>query len=488
MLSFFSPTVFVASDKQSSYHERSDSEDKDGRRLRDREVWTPIIDQLIAHAMREKVSLHVPGHHQGRTLFGPLAQWLGQATKWDVTELPGLDNLHHATGCIRASQARAAAHYGADHCFYSVNGATACVMAAIAASVQATGRNQVVILGPCHMSAWRGLVYADAGAVFVPSPWRQDIMTFGPPDPVQLANQLAQMRDVAAVFVTSPTYQGVVAPVAEIARVAHAYGVPLIVDEAHGAHLGLIDAFPRHSVEQGADIVIQSPHKTLPCLTQAAWVHVSGPLVEARLVEERLLFLETTSPSYLLLASLDGAQAWLHTEGAEAAQRTFECLQQYRSANAPIGVETDPMREWIPTGSANESQRLETMLQQRGIFVEFADATGVLAMFGFSQPAYEYGKFLRSWRRGVSSVHQRPQILRWSQNFISSREGRVLSSRQVKSRGTDVWPCLSVRQQGAFSRRRSRRIRRACPRCGRARRLARRSSTRLRRGCSLAGR
>ncbi|GMA63972.1 decarboxylase [Alicyclobacillus fastidiosus] len=366
----------------------------------DQQPETPIIDALLAHAMREKVSLHVPGHHQGRALPAPLQQWLGQATKLDATELTGLDNLHHAVECIRASQRYTAEHYGSQRCFYSVNGATACVMAAIAACVQSTGKGTVLMLGPCHISAWRGLVYADAQALFVPSPWREDLSTFGPPDLRQLVDVLAEEDDIAAVFVTSPTYQGVVAPVKEMAHIAHRHGVPVIVDEAHGAHFGLVEALPRHSVQEGADVVIQSPHKTLPCLTQAAWVHLKGTLVDERVLEERLLFLQTTSPSYLLLASLDGAQAWLRGEGPREAERTLLRLHRYRSAKE-LDLVVDPMRWWIPTGSASRSRQLDEMLQSRGVFTEFADALGVLAIFGFAQPDYEYQRFfgvLQQWR------------------------------------------------------------------------------------------
>ncbi|WAH37308.1 aminotransferase class I/II-fold pyridoxal phosphate-dependent enzyme [Alicyclobacillus dauci] len=353
---------------------------------------TPIIDALVEHAAREKVSMHMPGHHQGRVLPVELSNWLGQATKLDVTELAGLDNYHEASGCILQSQALAASYYGSDYCLYSVNGATACVMAAIAACVDGPLRRRIVFVGPCHVSAWRGLVYADAHMQFVPSTWRSDLQTFDRPDVRQIEGALREHDDVAAVIVTSPSYQGLVAPIREIADLAHRYNVPLIVDEAHGAHFGLCEGMPPHSVQEGADIVIQSPHKTLPCLTQGAWVHLQGDRVSYDALQSALLFLQSTSPSYLLLAALDGAQAWLRGPGKLEAEKTLARLAEFRQLE---GQGRDPMRLWIPTGSEQASHDLADRMQAQGVFLEYADASGVLAMFGFSQPDYEYKKFFR---------------------------------------------------------------------------------------------
>lgn len=378
--------------------------------MRLQEAQTPIIDALIQHVQNEKVSLHVPGHHQGRLMPARLAPWLGQATKLDVTELPGLDNLHDATGCIEASQHNAALHYGSRKCFYSVNGATACVMAAIRSCV--TGRNRtVVLLGPCHLSAWRGLVYADAVPRFVSSRWRTDLNLFDVPSVDSLAHVLENENDIAGVFLTSPTYQGLVAPVEALSDVAHRYGVPLIVDEAHGAHFGLHPKLPKHSVACGADLVIQSPHKTLPCLTQAAWLHVAGNLIHADDIREHLNFLQTTSPSYLLLAALDGAQAWLRGEGQAVADTTLAFLDRLRSVpNYP----TDPMRFWIPTQSAKQIEQLRESLADAGVCLEYTDASGALAMFGFGQPAWEYEQFFRivdTWQQTVQSEMSDDQSL-----------------------------------------------------------------------------
>lgn len=359
--------------------------------LQSYEGETPILDALESHAKAERISLHVPGHHQGRLLPARFDAWFGQASKLDATELVGLDNLHRATSAIKYSRQLTAAHYGAVDTFYSVNGATACVMAAVAACVEETDKRTIVVAGPCHMSLWRALVHADALPLFVSGNWSSDLHLVKPPTAKQLADVLENAKGVAAVFATSPSYQGVVAPVQQYSELARASAVPLIIDEAHGAHFGLHPDLPKHSVAHGADIVVQSPHKTLPCITQAAWVHVQGSQVRASALERHLLFLQTTSPSYVLLSALDAAQAWLRTSGTEAAAELLNKLYPYVGHRDKEDV--DPFRLWIPMASGEASQRFESQLREHGIFLEYADNVGALAIFGMGQTKRDVSRF-----------------------------------------------------------------------------------------------
>ncbi len=360
---------------------------------------TPILRRLIMHANKSNMPLHVPGHHQGRDLPEIFSEWLGQASKIDLTELPGLDNLHNPEACILESEMLAAAYYGSRKCFYSVNGSTAGVMAAILSCV--SERKKILFLNPFHMSAWRGVIIADAIPRFMPFIWDDKGFTYQAPIAEMLAERLEKESDFKAIYLTSPTYQGRIANVSAIVQAAHKYDIPVIVDEAHGAHLSLIPAFPKHSVAAGADMVIQSAHKTLPSLTQAAWVHVQGKLIDPSIVMYYLNFLQTTSPSYLLMASLDVAQAWLRKAGKQAA---LDFIEQ-RTAVFPFLNETnlsDPLRHWIPIGNRTESKRLKSMLEESSIYVEMADTCGVLAMFGFymKRTHFErYNSVLEAWRQ-----------------------------------------------------------------------------------------
>lgn len=355
---------------------------------------TPILDRLIAHAGKARASLHVPGHHNGRVLPEKLSAWLGPAAKLDLTELPGLDNLAAPEDCILQSQRLAADWYGSGETFYSVGGSTQGILAALY-GVLAEG-SSVLFLNPFHQSAWQALVVRNAWPKFVQVQYAANEYAVEPPSAAMVREVLAKEADaLSAVFLTSPTYEGIVADVAAIAEVVHDFGLPLIVDEAHGAHLGLISDLPPHSVACGADVVVQSVHKLLPGLTQTAWLHVQGHRVEAARILQALRLFQTTSPSYLLLASLDAAQAWLHEEGPVAAIETLQQLEkadllpeqrEHRFSGEPSTVRRDPFKLWLPTGSMQASSAIAAELAGEGIDVEYANPLGVLMLPGFNPP------------------------------------------------------------------------------------------------------
>lgn len=351
----------------------------------------PILSELVHHVERSHLPLHVPGHKQGRLLPEVLGKWLGAACKLDLTELPGLDNLHLPTGCIRESQEHVAAHYGADRCFYSINGSTAGVIAALL--TLAGNRGKVLFLNSPHLSAWRALVLADAEAVFAPVRFTRERLTEQAPSVEGLAERL-QREHFDCVFVTSPIYTGAIAPIGEIVKLAHRQGIPVIVDEAHGAHLGLHPKLPPHSVALGADIVIHSTHKMLPGLTQTAWVLSQDQLVDPHKLAQHLSLLQSTSPSYLLLASLDATQAWLRIQGPKIVEDGMKSLHSLTGLpHRQDGDPRDPFRDWIATGSLGESQALQKEFARRGIVVEYADAFGVLSIFGLDAPVREVAAY-----------------------------------------------------------------------------------------------
>ncbi|MCL6637614.1 MAG: aminotransferase class I/II-fold pyridoxal phosphate-dependent enzyme [Alicyclobacillus sp.] len=341
---------------------------------------TPLWTALQAVVQVDRWPFHVPGHHQGRLLPSTFSGWLGAAAKLDLTELPGLDNYHQPVDCLYTSQQLAARFYGSEGCVYSVNGASACLMGALTAL--ASG-GKVIFAGTFHQSAWRGLIWADGEAVMVPPQFDAARAVTGPPSLPDVAAALRRHPDARLLYVTSPTYAGVVAPVQALAELAHAHGVPLLVDEAHGAHLGLDPALPPHSIACGADVVVHSVHKLLPGLTQTAWLHWQGPRIDGPRLAEAVRMFHTTSPSYLLLAALDVVQAWLYREGAAAAQRALAAVAPVWAAYPSHRLD-DPLRHWWPAPTPGASQELAATLRAHGIFPEYADPLGVLSLFGLA--------------------------------------------------------------------------------------------------------
>ena len=258
--------------------------------------------------------LHMPGHKRRV----PPAPGLS-CYAWDLTEIDGADDLHDAHGMLAAAMARTAALYGSARCWYLVGGSTAGLLAGIRAL--APFGSAVLAARNCHKAVYHALELGHLTAHYLTPPVLPGFGVYGSVPPAAVAAALDAHPDVRCVILTSPTYEGVCSDVAAIAKICHARGVPLLVDEAHGAHylpLAAPYGWRGGAVAAGADLVVQSAHKTLPSLTQTAWLHLNGDRADPAEVERQLDVFETSSPSYPLLASLDGCTEWLLQDGAAA--------------------------------------------------------------------------------------------------------------------------------------------------------------------------
>lgn len=270
--------------------------------------WDGFLDKkLISYAQSNSYPFHMPGHkRQMRELW--------DAYEMDITEIDGFDNLNNATGILKEAQERAAELYGARRSFYLVNGSTCGLLAAICAAAPKGSR---ILMGRnCHKAAYHGVFLAELSATYLyPAMAYPGICGQITPESLRLA--LDKRKDYAALVLTSPTYEGICSDVEELAAIAHAHGIPVIVDEAHGAHFGLSAHFPKSAVTLGADVVIQSLHKTLPSFTQTALLHVCSDRVSEEKVESYLQIFETSSPSYVLMAGMERCIRLMAEQGRE---------------------------------------------------------------------------------------------------------------------------------------------------------------------------
>ncbi len=226
----------------------------------------------------------------------------GKLSFYDITEIDGADNLADPKEEILCAQKNISDIYGSKCSFISVNGSTG----AILASVLATCKNSEIIMDrQCHISAINGVILSRAVPHFI-YPETHSFFGVGMGiTPAGVKEAIEKHPDSKAVFITSPTYYGVCSNIKEICEIAHKHGIPVIVDGAHGAHFTFDNSLPQCGVEAGADIVIHSTHKTLNCLTQGAIVHISGNLVDCEHFKKHLNMVQTTSPSYLLMQSVE---------------------------------------------------------------------------------------------------------------------------------------------------------------------------------------
>ena len=283
-----------------------------------------LYDKLKAYSISGHYGFHMPGHKRNTSLLGTELPY-----GLDITEIDGFDDLHHARGIIRERQECAAKLYHADESHYLVNGSTVGLLSAILGSTRPGDR--VIVARNCHKSVYNAIFLNDLKPVYIYPDMVPGTDICGPVSADQVAALTREYPDAKAVIITSPTYDGIVSDVAAIAEEAHRNGIPLILDEAHGAHFGFHPYFPKNGNQLGADLVIHSLHKTMPSLTQTALLHMNGELADRDNVRRYLHMLQSSSPSYILMASIDQCIRLI----SEKKNELFECyvnlLEETRS-------------------------------------------------------------------------------------------------------------------------------------------------------------
>ncbi|MEE1516291.1 MAG: aminotransferase class V-fold PLP-dependent enzyme, partial [Lachnospiraceae bacterium] len=238
-----------------------------------------LYEKLNSYSDGDVYPFHMPGHKRNMPLFK-------SAYDYDITEIEGFDNLHHARGILRESMDMAAGFYGTKKTYYLVNGSTCGLLSAISAVVEYG--DKIIIARNCHKAVYNAVYMNNLKASYIYPKPVENTSILGGIHPKDVEKALEENPDAKAVVITSPTYEGVVSYVQAIAKVVHEKGIPLIADEAHGAHFSMSGYFPKSALECGADIVIQSVHKTLPSLTQTALLHICSDMVDESKVERYL--------------------------------------------------------------------------------------------------------------------------------------------------------------------------------------------------------
>jgi arginine decarboxylase len=295
----------------------------------------PLLTALQTWADRDYAAFHTPGHKRGQGASDLFRQLLGHsALRADLPELPELDNLFAPQGVIQQAQDLAAEAFGADRTWFLANGSTAGVIAAILATCQPG--DAIALPRNVHQSVISGLILAGANPVFIMPEYDPDWDIAQGVTTTAVTQTLAQNPTVKAVLIVSPNYYGVGCDITTIADATHRHNIPLIVDEAHGAHFTFHSDLPRSALASGADIAIQSTHKTLSALTQASMLHLQGDRVSAERIARSIALIQSTSPNYLLLASLDAARHQMTTIGNALLTQTLAVVKSTRQALSEI--------------------------------------------------------------------------------------------------------------------------------------------------------
>ncbi|AEY64451.1 aminotransferase class I/II-fold pyridoxal phosphate-dependent enzyme [Clostridium sp. BNL1100] len=343
----------------------------------------PIYNYLRKYEKENINIFHMPGHKLSKGIPQELTT---DVLKLDVTEVDGTDNLHYPEGIIKEAQEHAARAFGADNTFFLVNGSTCGIQAAI---MSVCTRGQKILIGrDSHKSVVSGLIMSGAEPVFIYPEYNSK---FGINEGItaqSIEKALCMNPEAAAVLITRPNYYGICSDIDAIVKIVHSHGKPLIVDEAHGAHLVFSPLLPPSANQYKADIVIQSAHKTLPAVTQGAYMHINGSLIDIEKIRFNLAMLQTSSPSYIIMTYLDIARELMETEGKERLFYLIEEINAFKNRIAEIhgyevlegkylGINTiqDPTRLVLNTsGLGISGYEAEAVLRaELSVQVEMAD-------------------------------------------------------------------------------------------------------------------
>ena len=280
-------------------------------------ISMPLIEAVLQYKSEDVYPMHTPGHKGGRGMQRLLRQELGGSVQMDVSLMSELDDIHEPETYIKEAQELAAQTYGSDACFWAVNGTSQAIHAMLLTALNPG--EKLLLPRNAHRSVAGGLVLGGIEAVYLQPEYQPEFAIQMQVTVQQIEAALAQDSKIKAVLLTSPNYYGVAADVRAIADCCHAHNAVLLVDEAHGPHLGFSELLPPSALQCGADACAQSTHKILGAMTQCSMLHVQGARLDLQRAADVMSLLTTTSPNYLLMASLDAARAQVQVYGKEMA-------------------------------------------------------------------------------------------------------------------------------------------------------------------------
>jgi arginine/lysine/ornithine decarboxylase len=348
---------------------------------------TPLFEAIQKHNQQRPISFHVPGHKNGQIFSQKALPYFQEIMQIDVTELTGLDDLHAPESAIKDAEELLADAYRTSESFFLINGSTVGNLTMIMASFNED--DIIFVQRNCHKSVLHGLKLAKLQPIFIEPEFNEDwkVATGISTSSLEAAYQKYPMAK--GIILTYPNYYGFTYDLKAIIALCHAKDMTVLVDEAHGAHFIAGDPFPPSAIQLGADMVVQSAHKTLPAMTMAAFLHLNSRRINRDKLGFLLQALQSSSPSYPLMASLDLARNYIATYN----KRDMDSLVEQRSTfineiNEIEGIKVlthkdngDILKIAIQSTNGMSGFELQTKLETVGIYPELADPYNVLLIF-----------------------------------------------------------------------------------------------------------
>lgn len=395
---------------------------------RDEQLRTPLFDAMVALAESRKVSFHTPGHKSGKGISTRFRKFVGpRIFSIDLTTLDEVDSLQKPRGVIKEAQELAAKAYGADRSYFLLNGTTGGNHAMLLTTCNPG--DKVLVARNAHKSVLAGLILCGAQPVFFRTGVDESLKVTLNVDFEAAKSAIDSNPDARAVFLTSPNYYGICTDLERIVSYAHERGMVLLVDEAHGPHLSFHTELPRSALQCGADLCVQSTHKIIGGMTQASMLHAKGSRVDLTILTNVLKFVQTTSPSYILMASLDLARMQMATEGEKLLEKAIRLAEESRNRIQKIpglrcfskrdltsslfsqSMDVDVTKLTITVSDLGLSgfQASQVLNNEYGIQVEMADPYHVLVIVSIGDRRDDLSRLVEALR-DLSRKHYRGPV------------------------------------------------------------------------------
>ena len=357
----------------------------------------PLYEALIEHTNKSPISFHVPGHKSGAILHQQSHQTFHELLGIDATEISGLDDLHSPEGVIKEAQELLADLYQVKKSYFLINGSTVGNLAMILSVCEKD--DVILVQRNCHKSVLNALKLAKAHPVFLEPDYNQEWKTAAGVSKEIIEKAISLYPDAKAIVLTYPNYYGMVYDLKSVIDLAHLHNIPVLVDEAHGPHFIIGEPFPASAIQLGADMVVQSAHKTLPAMTMGSYLHINSIRVNYDKVREYLQILQSSSPSYVIMASLDLARNYLATYQRNDIEYLLKEISRFKKELSTIqsikvldypDSQGDTLKVTIQSRSKLTGFDLQKRFEEISIYTELADPYNVLLILPLLKENQDY--------------------------------------------------------------------------------------------------
>ncbi|MCE4957925.1 lysine decarboxylase [Macrococcoides caseolyticum] len=394
-----------------------------------------MYNAMLAHFNNNPISLHVPGHH-----YQTIGHLKDIPIKYDVTEITGMDDYHHAEGVIKDSE-----HLLNKQGYQSrflVNGTTVGLLAVIMAYVNASQTPSIAIMRNAHKSIYNAISLGKGSAYILPTAISQVTKEFS--DILLDEIDLSMLSSIKLAVLTYPNYYGETYDVQKVIEFFHQHHIPVLIDEAHGAHFDISNQFPKSALNYGADYIVQSYHKTLPTFTMSSVLHIHEKTCDNDIlnVQRNLSMLQSSSPSYMLMLGLESAhQFYLHYDDRLFFVRRNQLIDKLSSIFDVIEVD-DPLKIMLSIDGYS-GYEISECLEEKSIFTELSNDRFTLCVLPLWHVGDDY--LFDTLLNRIETLNMEPRIMKSMDRdelLYNQQDGVFISQEKVNTILLDIHQCL----------------------------------------------